>query len=64
MNSLRVDSCKHAWRFLPRPVYTFTIYGSLATAENAECTVCGARTWAHGRMPYDAPTTEGATRAE
>ena len=50
----------HSMRWLPEPVYTYDDHFRLV-AVNVECTECGARQWAHGRMPCDSrPTTEGA----
>lgn len=52
-----MSECKHEWRWLPRPVFHFTPIGQPMDAQNAECVLCGERTWAHGRMPNAKPIT-------
>jgi len=42
----------HTGRWLPEPIYVFDAHFRLV-AVNAKCVTCGARFWAHGRMPCD-----------
>lgn len=58
--------CEHDWQFIPAIELAVDSRNNLLRGENAECTKCGARTWAHGRTGnrpiitvFGTPTTGG-----
>ena len=60
------EQCEHDWQWLSAMEIAHNSARTLFRGVNAECTKCGARTWAHGRHGnrpivnvIDTPTTEG-----
>lgn len=65
--SAPATTCRHEWRWLPRPIFAIGELGKLGGARNVYCRDCGELGWGHGEAPNAPavtvpaiPTTEGS----